>query len=864
MASVARQEEPGQPDQGSDDGAGGGPAGGLVTVQRVVAVGSSAGGLDALSELLASLPVDLPVAYVVAQHMSPDHESQLVPLLSRATTMSVVVATDGALLVAGVVLVAPPHADVAVQGDCLGVSEPGSAAGPKPSIDVLMRSVAASWGEKSVGIVLSGTGSDGCAGVRAIRDGGGLTIAQLPESAQFDAMPRAAIATGAVDLVLAPAQMGPALARTPAVLVPVTPVPDRRAPTPGGTDAVADVVAALHFSTGLDFTDYKRGTLERQIARRQALIECPDAAVYCALVADGGEEADALGRSLLVTVTSFFRDHPAWDALRQVLTESWAGRDPHRQIRIWVPGCATGEEAYTVAMIAADVLGAGADLSDRLKLFATDLSDSALDIARRGHYSDDATAAIPEALRERWMRREGTDWQVIPALRDAVIFARHNVAQDPPFPRIDLITLRNTLIYFTAPLQVRVLSFAHFALAPGGVLFLGQSERPTGPAGVFDVVDDQFRIYRRSTAPFPAPLPVPAPERIPVRRDDTLAPLSDQRLVMRDALIDRFTPPALAVDANDDVIEVIGDVSPWCWVAPGQPSAHVVALLRDALRVPVRSLLIQARHGSPDQGARTVMTPGGDARLEARRLGPQESEWVLLTFNPVEPTSAVTVAAGALGSGDDQDDIELRNVRDELDQTRAALQATTEDLSASNEELRAMNEELQASAEELQASSEEVQATNEELQATNEELTVLNSELRERGTEVAALNARMQNIQGSLTSGMVVVDRDLRVVQFTPLAVRLFVLIDADLGRPLTTVTSTVAVPDLEDHLRASVEQGTRSMLELSGPSNDFLVAFQPYLQDGVQSAGAIVVVTDITDLVTARRALADSDGSQT
>ncbi|MEI6624416.1 MAG: CheR family methyltransferase, partial [Actinomycetes bacterium] len=578
---------------------------------------------------------------------------------------------------------------------------------------------------------------------------------------------------------------------------------------------------------------------------------------------EGGEEADALGRSLLVTVTSFFRDHPAWEALRETLTQQWAGRDPHRAVRVWVPGCATGEEAYTITMIIAEVLGAGADLADRLKVFGTDLSDSALEIARRGQYSDDATAAIPEHLRERWMRRAGTDWQVIPALRDAVVFARHNVAQDPPFPRIDVVSLRNTLIYFTSPLQARVLSFCHFALVPGGVLFLGQSERPTGPTGAFDVIDDQARIYRRSAAPFPAPLPVPVPERIPLRRSDTLAPSSDQRLVMRDALIDQFTPPALVVDANDDVIEVIGDVSQWCWVAPGQPSAHVVALLREELRVPVRSLLVQARYGGPEQQPRTVMTPSGDARLESRRLGPVESEWVLLTFNPVVPDPTAAPPSKPGGSGDEQIDGELAQVRDELDQTRAALQATTEDLSASNEELRAMNEELQASAEELQASSEEVQATNEELQATNEELTVLNTELRERGTELAALNAHMQNIQGSLTSGMIVVDTDMRVTQFTPLAVRLFVLIDADLGRRLTTVTTTVPVPELEDHLRASIEQGAGSMLELSGPSADYLVAFQPYLQDAVQSGGAIVVVTDVTELVAARRALAQAEGSE-
>ncbi|MEI6621076.1 MAG: EAL domain-containing protein [Actinomycetes bacterium] len=833
------------------------PTDAIVTVERVVVIGSSAGGLEALSALLASLSPKSPVAYVVAQHMSPDHDSQLVSLLSRATSMHVRVATDGAPLLAGSVMVAPPNTDLHVHANSLGLSVPGAPSGPKPSIDVAMRSAAQSWGERAVGIVLSGTGIDGSAGLRTIRDKGGLTIAQQPESAQFDAMPRAAIATGAVDLILAPGEVGAALARTPVVLnsagtaADVVQAADQHAPIPGGDDAVADIIVALHYSTGLDFSDYKRSTLERQIGRRQVLVEVPDPATYCALIGKGGDEAAALARSLLVTVTSFFRDPLAWEALTEVLRASWLGRDARRQIRVWVPGCATGEEAYTVAMIAADVLGAGADLADRLKVFATDLSDSALDIARRGHYSDDATATIPPRLREHWMRRGTNDWEVLPALRDAVIFARHNVAQDPPFPRIDLVSLRNTLIYFNQPLQARVLGFCQFALAPGGLLFLGESERPSGPAGLFDVLDDQHRIYRRSVNVFPAPLPVPVPESIPILRRGRLAPLSDDRVVLRDALVDQFTPPALVVDANDDVIEVVGDVSPWCWVAPGEPSAHVVALLRAELRAAVQSLLIRARHGGAEQGVRTLMADDGSARLEVRRIGPADSDWVLLTFTPVE----VEVATRVRSEPRDEDgDGELALVRQELDYTRSALQSTVEDLSASNEELRAMNEELQASAEELQASTEEVQATNEELQATNEELSTLNQELRVRGTDLATINARLESIQGSLISGMVVVDRKLCVTQFTPLAVRLFVLISDDLGRPLNAIATTVPVPDLERHLRDSMDRGTRSMLELSGGSKDFLVQFQPYVQGGPVSSGAIVVVTDVTELMTARR----------
>jgi two-component system CheB/CheR fusion protein len=439
-------------------------------------------------------------------------------------------------------------------------------------------------------------------------------------------------------------------------------------------------------------------------------------------------------------------------------------------------------------------------------------------------------------------------------LRESVIFARHNVALDPPFPHIDLISLRNTLIYLNESLHDRVLAYCHFALSPGGLLFLGDSERPSRPPGLFEPVDDQHRIYRRSASGAAAALtfPPPEPEPAPTRRTSSLAPLSDQRTVLRDALVDRFIPPSLVVDGNDDVIEVNGDVSPWCWVAPGQPSTQALALVREELRPAIRSLLIQIRHGGPDPGMRGVASPDGETRIEARRLGPVESRWVLLSFSSVPTSADMPTSVGVPDSSDDFEEPELLQVRQELGYTRLALQSTISDVSAANEELRAMNEELQASAEELQASSEEVQAANEELQATNEELTTLNQELRVRSADLTEVNKRMEQIQGSLVSGMVVVDRQLRVVSFTPLAVRLFALIDRDLGRPLTEIGTTIAVPNLERHLHASLDQKANAMLVLSDRNHHFLVQFQPYLQEA-QVAGVIVVVTEVTEVIQAR-----------
>ncbi|MSV43624.1 MAG: hypothetical protein F2911_09155, partial [Actinobacteria bacterium] len=824
-----------------------------VGLTRLVGVGSSAGGLEALIEFVRVLPRELPTAYVISQHMDPDHNSALVELLERETQLSVVLAVDGMSLKAGTIYVVPPQHDAHVTSHEIKLTDVSGQSGPTPRADVLFRSLADVWRDRAVAVVLSGTGSDGTHGVGAVRAAGGLTIAQTPSSAKFPGMPASAIDSGHVDLVLPPADMAEALARSCAAAVDVRPPNTRMPPEARGTESspsseelVGKILKRVDIATGLNFAGYKESTLHRQIERRLAITGTAGLQDYLHLISGDVGEANALARSMQIGVTSFFRDPDEWAALEGPLRELLEALEPTAQLRIWVPGCSTGEEAYSVAMLAADIINDPSGLGRRLKVFATDISEPSLEIARRGRYSDDAVEAIPEDRRNSWLQRSERGWEVAQNLRDCLVFARHNVEFDPGFPRVHLITFRNTLIYFKPTLQERVLHLFHLSLTPNGLLMLGAAERLTAGSDLFDPLEAKHRIYRRRPGS-PRGLPAIAWGSRPADPYPAeTTKLLGKRAALRDALVRRFAPPSLVIDPDHQVVEVVGDVSPWCWVAEGQPTSHVVGLLREGLRPIVRSMLVEARSGQAVE--RDVTGPEGSVRVSVHPLGSDALGLATVSFEPLTAES---------GSGGPRNDVDLASTSSssfELQSTRLALQATIEELGASNEELQALNEELQASGEELQASNEEVQASYEELEVTNEELAVLNTELQERGHSLTRANADLENIQASLTSGLILLDSDLRITRFTPLAVRLFPLINTDIGRPLTGIPPVLAIPELAAHLRQAVNDQTTSIFELSGPTADFLVQIQPYLTAAGDSRGAIVVVTDTSDLAQARR----------
>jgi two-component system CheB/CheR fusion protein len=605
-------------------------------LKGVVGVGASAGGLEALQEFLGPLTPGA-MAFVVAQHLAPDHPSLIVDLLSRSTELEVVEAVDGAELSAGVVAVAPPNHAVTVEGDRLRLVEPPERLGPSPSIDLLFESLAEHWGTSAIAVVLSGTGSDGARGLRAVRGGGGLTMVQSPESARFDGMPRAAMALGGVDLVADAATLGARLT------VLSSGIDEAEVePRVAQLDALPSITTQLKRSIGIDFSKYKQSTLQRQVQRRMAIRQIDDVDSYLAVLVGDADEAHALSANLLVTVTSFFRDPEAFDALRLEVARYLERPEADEVLRVWVPGCATGEEVYSIAMLVSDILGNPADLAQRLKIFGTDLDEPSLAVARRAVYPAAALARIPKHLRAAYIREAGDDFQIAEVLRECTVFARHDVGTDPPFPRIDLISCRNTINYFTAPLQQRVLAMFGFALKAGGLLVLGTAETLDRRAEGFSTVNAEWRIFtHEGNASFPYEhAPAPAVGRatkqslaVPRQRVSPDEPNAADTALLEELV--RFSGNAfLVLDERHALARVVGDVSPYCRVPEGRMTASVGSFLRPELRDEARALLLLCRTGAEPVTSQSLTLEGLDhsIHLSASRVQVGADSLTVLAF----------------------------------------------------------------------------------------------------------------------------------------------------------------------------------------------------------------------------------------
>jgi two-component system CheB/CheR fusion protein len=847
-------------------------------LNHVVGIGASAGGLEALKVLLGQLKLQGLMTYVVAQHLAPDHPSLIVELLQRVTPLQVVTAVDGDLLRPGVVAVAPSNRDVAVRGDRLVVSDPPPRFGPSPSIDRLFESIAREWRQQGVAVVLSGTGSDGARGVAQVRAAGGLTFAQLPETARFDAMPRAAISLGGATNTL----------ETGAIGLQLNSVAENThsLDSAGGQEMQSQTISAvlghLKKGTGVDFSQYKESTLRRQLQRRMAIRQVADLDTYVRLLRDDAEEAPALLHNLLVNVTAFFRDPEAFDVLAQLLKDYGAPLAPQAKIRVWVPGCATGKEVYTLAMVISQVLGHPTVLADRLKVFGTDLDEEALAVARRGVFPLSEAQAIPADLRSRFLDEEADQFTIKDHLRDCVVFARHNVSEDPPFPRLDLISCRNTLIYFTPPLQERVISLFRFGLLPGGLLFLGESESLGHGHQGFAVANATHRIYRRSgemARRTVAPLGSngsrgsgarPSLARNVVQRDS----VPEQHMILLEALSRSFCGDCLVLDDSHNLVQVIGDVTPYCVMPEGWISANASLFLRAELRDEARALLLLVRADEVPVLSPSIRLPGeeGSLRLEVRPLRVGARQFCVITFLRVadtDPDTGTDIDAAVLpraGSGarlvDSSFASQILRLEEQLLASQDSLRRSMVELEEANEELEASSEELQASSEELQSSNEELEASNEELQATNEELGTLNQQLRSRSDELQLLNNDLVNIQSSLSQGMVIVDLKMCITRFTPLAVRVFALVESDIGQPLLSVPTTLKLNGLRQAIVEVLAGVPRRNIEASSEEVAYLLQVMPYLDRDKRPMGAIITLTDLGELVALRRtaeaALAD------
>lgn len=828
---------------------------------HLIGIGASAGGLEALHLLLGSLSAGSNVAYVVAQHLAPDHVSLMVDLLSRVTTLKVHEAVDGAVLLPDTITICPPNHDIRVQGNRVRLEDPEPRFGPSPSVDRLFESIAEHWAERGGAVVLSGTGSDGARGLRAVRAAGGLTFTQTPESARFDGMLRAAIAMGGADLILDPAAIGQHLCdltRSGDAWVEQ----DLPAPEPLN---VSSALELIKHNTGIDFSLYKDATLQRQLSRRMSLRQMNTMEEYLQLLMADKNESSALVHNLLVTVTSFFRDPESFAALGELLRPYVAQRTRGDRLRVWVPGCATGEEVYSIGMLISEVLDHPQDLSNYLKIFGTDLDEESLALARRGTYPAATAMAIPEALRERFVVRLNGEMQFSESLRNCVVFARHNVAVDPPFPRLDLICSRNTLIYFTPPLQNRVLGLFRFGLLPSGLLFLGRTESVGTMTQGFSVANVEHHIFFRTTedqtsrhSTFTQPAQRPPQLFSPVRRISILREtVVEEHVATLEALVRSTCPPCVVLDEAHELVEVIGDVSPYCRLPEGRISSAATTFLLPDLQAEARALLLIVRADGQSVRSRVLHLPdlSLSLRLEARPLEVNERQLTLLSFLPGQADGPEPATIGEPDTRAPDFDQQIARLEKELLTSHDTLRRSMADLEGANEELEASAEELQASSEELQSSNEELESSNEELQATNEELSTLNQQLRARSEDLQKLSSDLENIQRSLNQGMVIVDQELRVTRYTPLAVRVFALVEGDIGQPLLGIPTTVALPGLRAALGEVLSGASRRSIEAVNEEIAYLAQVLPYQEQEGQRCGAIITLTDVSELLALRTA---------
>lgn len=798
----------------------------------VAALGASAGGLEALEAFLDHVPSDTGVAFVVAQHLDPGRDSIGPELLGHHTEMPVREAEDGDGLRPDHVYVTPPDAWISVESGRLRLDRPEEESTPTV-VDRLFRSLASDQGNRAVAILLSGAGSDGAAGIGRVREAGGLTMVQDPATARFDSMPRHGISAGRVSDVLPPEGLATRLTEYA-----------RREARVGGRDRIGEyeepeavferITELLERETGRDFSRYKPPTILRRLDRRVQMRHCDSLDDYLELLKRDPDELKALYEDALIGVTGFFRDPDSFGMLEDdVIPRIPDSRDAGDEIRVWVPGCCTGEEAYSLAM---SLHRATDDRSRRppMKIFATDVNEDALDVARRGSYPHGITEDVPEALLERYFRHENNALQVVDEIRELCIFASHDLLTDPPFSDLDLLSCRNLLIYLKKDEQDRLMPYFHYALRSGGFLFLGSSETVAGHEELFRKVEKGQPVYQRRETAGRVPIPVsdrgggalsgvePAADettRIPADGPSGYA-VAGYVDDMERILLAEFTPPCVIVDGEGEIVYYHGRTGDYLAPAPGRPRDDLVEMARPGLRHHLRGALAEAgRKDEPVKRAGAVVDAADgwaeiDLTVRCVGRGTDDGHYYLVVFRErpgeapppgAEPDGTAPEPQPEVPDGETSKDRIIEQLEEELADTRGQLQATIRELQSANEELRVANEELISMNEELQSSNEELQTAQEETQSINEELQTVNAELTQKIEQLKEAHSDLENLFRSTEIATIFLDRDLRFKRFTPPATDLFRLRNSDIGRPLGDITSRIAGDG--DRLRAEAER---------------------------------------------------------
>jgi two-component system CheB/CheR fusion protein len=821
----------------------------------VVGMVASAGGLSAFKEFFQAMPADSGMAFVLIPHLDPKHESLMAPLLSKQTRMPVMEAEEGQPLEANHVYVIPPNHCLTLHEGMIQLSAPPSRGAGETAIDPFLRSLAEDQQEQAVCIILSGTGTHGSLGLKAVKAAGGMTMVQEPASAEYDRMPQSAIDTGLADYVLSPGKMPEELIKFVQHFVAGI----AKQPEPAAVqDDLAQVMALLRARTQFDFRSYRKRMLLRRVQRRMGLSHLDTLADYLALLREKPEELTQLTRDLLISVTAFFRDPEMFQVLEtEVLPKLIDERDPDTPVRVWVPGCATGEEAYSIAMLLIERIAATGKACP-IQIFATDVDEGALEVARRGIYAEALLSDLSRKRVERFFTRaDPHHWQVSKQLRETVLFASQNILADAPFSKLDMVSCRNLLIYLEPDAQQKLLQLFHFALNEDGYLILGPSESIGRQVDLYQPVSKKWRIFHRTgtARPTRAGFPIQAGEPI---HEPRLAPRSAVVLpnnlseLTRKILLEDYAPAAVVINRRYEVLHYSGPTQLYLQQPGGPPSHDLLTLSLPALRPRIRAAVIKAINADERTDIGGIRLKRGGKPVLVRlavqplpRNKPAEEGLFLVTFQD-EPE--LPQAAGAGAEQTKSDEQLVRQLEYELKTSREELQSTIEELESSNEELKASNEEVMSMNEELQSTNEELETSKEELQSLNEELSTVNSQLRDKVDELEDSNNDMSNLLASVENATLFLGVDHTIQRFTPSATRLFNLIATDIGRPIDHITARVDDPNLLRDIDQVLQNLAPIEKEVSRDQEAwYLRRITPYRTSDNRISGVVLTLTDIT-----------------
>ena len=819
----------------------------------IIALGASSGGLQAFEEFFTHVPINCGAAFVVIQHIDPSQPNMLVEILQRKTAMKVVEASNTKIY-ADCVYVIPPNKDLSILNGHLYILETLPERGFHFPIDNFFNALAKDQAHLAIGIVLSGMGSDGSLGLAAIKEHGGLAVAQLPTSARFDSMPHSAIETGLVDIVAAPQAMWEKIInhikqRLASGSSMMTPELTLKSQT-----ALDQIVILLRERTGNNFSLYKKNTIYRRIERRMGLHQIQSIEVYVHYLRENPQELDLLFKELLIGVTQFFRDPTVWDILKlNVLTPLLANHTEQSPIRAWVSACSTGEEAYTLAIVFKEALANNTlNQSIKLQIFATDLDQDAIEIARRGFYPDNIKNDVSPERLAKFFTADGNGYRINKDIREMVIFAPQNITMDPPFTKLDILCCRNLLIYLNPELQNKLIPLFYYTLNNNGILLLGNAETINGFNHLFTVIDNKYRLYRQIPQPMPIGVDFPTKysQLVPLNQtgDFKLSSIGNFQTLAEQLLLQRYTPAAVIVNSSGDILFISGRTGKYLEPAAGKANWNIHAMAREGLRFELTAALKKAQH-------QTEAVQINGIKIESHNDSQMANISVELISKP-EPLNGMLIVIftdaprpihkKTLGPIDRH---EYENLQNELQRTREELQSTYEEMQSSQEELRSTNEELQSTNEELQSSNEELVTSKEEMQSLNEELQTVNEQLQTKLDDLSRASNDLNNLLNSMEIATVFLDNALNIRRFTSNCTTLFKLINSDLGRPLSDISNDLEYPELQQ----DVEDVLRTLIfkEKEVQANNqrwFKVRIMPYRTHDNIIDGVVITFIDISE----------------